>query len=79
LKRLNLGGNELAFVPKVALSSLDMLKKLEIQENRISDITEGDFIGMPKFSTKCNFNPLKPALTFSNSAFCLQNVIMGFV
>jgi hypothetical protein len=47
LKRLNLGGNELQSVPTSALSSFDMLKKLEIQENLISEISEGDFEGMP--------------------------------
>jgi Leucine-rich repeat (LRR) protein len=46
LKRLNLGGNELQSVPTSALSSFDMLKKLEIQENLISEISEGDFEGM---------------------------------
>jgi hypothetical protein len=61
LKRLNLGGNELSSVPKSALSSLDMLKKLEIQENRISEITEGDFEGMSKFSTTCDFKHVKPS------------------
>jgi Leucine rich repeat len=45
LKRLNLGGNELVQVPQKALSLLDMLKKLEIQENKIRKITEGDFAG----------------------------------
>lgn len=45
LKRLNLGGNGLTSVPQKALSILDTLKKLEMQENRISDIKEGDFEG----------------------------------
>lgn len=45
LKRLNLGGNVLTSVPQKALSILDMLKKLEMQENRISEIREGDFEG----------------------------------
>lgn len=45
LKRLNLGGNELTRVPTQALSSLDLLKKLEMQENRITSIQEGDFEG----------------------------------
>lgn len=45
LKRLNLGGNELVTVPQKALALLENLKKLEMQENRISTITEGDFAG----------------------------------
>jgi hypothetical protein len=47
LKRLNLGGNELQSVPTSALSSFDMLKRLEMQENLISEISEGDFEGTP--------------------------------
>ncbi|PSN45765.1 hypothetical protein C0J52_08057 [Blattella germanica] len=47
LKRLNLGGNQLDSVPTEALNTLDMLKKLEIQENTISKITEGDFEDNP--------------------------------
>lgn len=46
LKRLNLGGNELTSVPQKSLSILDMLKKLEIQENKIKVIREGDFEGL---------------------------------
>lgn len=45
LKRLNLGGNELTSVPQKSLGILDMLKKLEIQENKIKIIKEGDFEG----------------------------------
>lgn len=45
LKRLNLGGNELTSVPQKSLAILDMLKKLEIQENKIKVIREGDFEG----------------------------------
>lgn len=45
LKRLNLGGNELTAVPQKALSIFDNLKKLEIQENKIRTIKEGDFEG----------------------------------
>lgn len=45
LKRLNLGGNELTSVPQRALSIFDNLKKLEIQENKIRVIKEGDFEG----------------------------------
>lgn len=45
MKRLNLGGNGLTSIPQRALSILDMLKKLELQENRIQDIREGDFEG----------------------------------
>ena len=45
LKRLNLGGNDLNNVPTAALSSMDMLRKLEIQENQIGEIREGDFEG----------------------------------
>jgi hypothetical protein len=40
-----LGGNELTSVPQKALSILEMLKKLEIQENKIKIIKEGDFAG----------------------------------
>lgn len=64
LKRLNLGGNELTSVPQKALSILDTLKKLEMQENRITKIEEGDFEGIiyihllfGKFGlVKINFN-----------------------
>lgn len=45
LKRLNLGGNELTAVPQKALSLLENLRKLEIQENKIHEIKEGDFEG----------------------------------
>lgn len=45
LKRLNLGGNALTEVPQKALAILDMLKKLEMQENRLTTIREGDFEG----------------------------------
>lgn len=45
LKRLNLGGNELTAVPQKALALLENLKKLEMQENRIASISEGDFAG----------------------------------
>lgn len=45
LKRLNLGGNELTSVPQRSLSIFDNLKKLEIQENKIRSIKEGDFEG----------------------------------
>lgn len=47
LKRLNLGGNRLTKIPQRALSILDMLKKLEMQENGIAEIEEGDFEGTP--------------------------------
>lgn len=49
LKRLNLGGNELTSVPQRALSIFDNLKKLEIQENKIRVIKEGDFEGKHNF------------------------------
>lgn len=49
LKRLNLGGNGLTSIPQRSLSILDTLKKLELQENRISDIREGDFEGKSYF------------------------------
>lgn len=45
LKRLNLGGNELSSVPQKSLGILDTLKKLEIQENKIRVIKDGDFEG----------------------------------
>lgn len=45
LKRLNIGGNELTAVPQKALALLENLKKLEMQENRITSISEGDFAG----------------------------------
>jgi Leucine-rich repeat (LRR) protein len=54
LKRLNLGGNELQSVPTSALSSFDMLKKLEIQENLISEISEGDFQGTCRMELNCD-------------------------
>ena len=49
LRRLNLGGNHLTKVPTQALRTLDMLKKLEMQENRIAAIQEGDFEGTSTF------------------------------
>jgi len=45
IKRLNLGGNDLTNIPQKALSILSTLKKLEIQENKIRTISEGDFEG----------------------------------
>lgn len=53
LKRLNLGGNRLTKIPQKALSILDMLKKLEMQENGISEIQEGDFEGINCKGNKC--------------------------
>lgn len=50
LKRLNLGGNDLTAVPQKALSMLDNLRKLELQENRIKTIKEGDFEGKAALS-----------------------------
>lgn len=41
-----MGGNDLVAVPQRSLAILEMLKKLEIQENRISSISEGDFEGL---------------------------------
>lgn len=43
-----MGGNLLQKVPQQALSILDTLRKLEIQENKIKKITEGDFEGKCK-------------------------------
>lgn len=53
LKRLNLGGNELTSVPQRALSIFDTLKKLEIQENKIRVIKEGDFEGKCISNSSC--------------------------
>lgn len=53
LKRLNLGGNELTSVPQRALSIFDTLKKLEIQENKIRVIKEGDFEGTCISNSSC--------------------------
>lgn len=64
LKRLNLGGNVLTSVPQKALSILDMLKKLEMQENRITEIREGDFEGK---SLNCSFD----SVTFDKQ-FCVD-------
>lgn len=50
LKRLNIGGNELSRVPTEALQTMDNLKKLEIQENKITSINDGDFIGRLKYN-----------------------------
>lgn len=64
LRRLNLGGNHLTKVPTQALRTLDMLKKLEMQENRISAIQEGDFEGtstlISVFSTILQLRPRVP-------------------
>jgi hypothetical protein len=40
-----LGGNDLGSVPTAALSVLENLHKLELPENRITDISDGDFEG----------------------------------
>lgn len=45
LKRLNIGGNDLNRVPTDALTTLESLRKLEIQENQITELREGDFKG----------------------------------
>lgn len=47
-----MGGNRLTKIPQKALSILDMLKKLEMQENGITEIEEGDFEG-----TSCEWFP----------------------
>lgn len=57
LKRLNLGGNELTSVPQRALSIFDNLKKLEIQENKIRVIKEGDFEGKYRTTFAVQFLP----------------------
>lgn len=46
LRRLNIGGNDLTRVPTEALFTMESLRKLEIQENRISDLMESDFRGL---------------------------------
>ncbi|CAG9834830.1 unnamed protein product [Diabrotica balteata] len=69
LKRLNLGANGLTKVPQPSLAILDMLKKLEMQENRISEIKEGDFEGLKNLdSLGLAHNKLKkvPAKVFSH-------------
>jgi hypothetical protein len=43
-----LGGNDLNSVPTAALSILENLHKLELPENRITEISEGDFQGERK-------------------------------
>lgn len=45
LKRLNLGGNGLRQVPQRALATLEVLRKLEMQENELTEIKEADFEG----------------------------------
>ncbi|KAH8396557.1 hypothetical protein KR215_000493 [Drosophila sulfurigaster] len=69
LKRLNLGGNDLANVPQKALSILDNLKKLEIQENKIRTISEGDFEGLQNLDSLIlahNMITTVPANVFSH-------------
>ena len=53
-----MGGNGLTEVPQKALSILDTLKKLEMQENRLTDIREGDFEGEKAFMifATCSLN-----------------------
>lgn len=48
-----MGGNRLTKIPQKALSILDMLKKLEMQENGITEIEEGDFEGTSCKSFPC--------------------------
>lgn len=72
LKRLNLGGNELTRIPTQALSSLELLKKLELQENRISTIKAGDFEGKinnPFYFTRRVFSNVP---VFANPFFAEQ-------
>lgn len=69
LRRLNLGGNHLTAIPQRALSIFDTLKKLEVQENQIDIITEGDFEGLRNLdSLILAHNKLKeiPANVFSH-------------
>lgn len=54
-------------MPTASLSSLAILKKLEIQENKITNIEEGDFKGLTNLeSLVLNHNHLReiPARTF---------------
>lgn len=75
LKRLNLGGNELTAVPQKALSILDNLKKLEIQENKIKIIREGDFAGIYKnLNSKTFIYNYSLSLALSLSFTGLQNL-----
>lgn len=72
LKRLNLGGNELTSVPQRALSIFDALRKLEIQENKIRIIKEGDFEGIILLSyddilnASSNNNVIRTSLSFQD-------------
>lgn len=69
MKRLNLGGNVLTSVPQRSLSIFDNLKKLELQENKIRVIKEGDFEG------KNNLFDQSIEVYFDNklSDFCLYS------
>lgn len=60
LKRLNLGGNELTSVPQKSIGILDFLRKLEIQENKIRTINDGDFEG----TTYLNYSIIKKYVLF---------------
>lgn len=64
-----MGGNHLSAIPQRALAIFDTLKKLEVQENRIEIITEGDFEGLRNLdSLILAHNKLKqiPANVFSH-------------
>lgn len=74
LKRLNLGGNDLTAVPQKALALLENLKKLEMQENRIATITEGDFAGI--YFSRCLF--FVWTNLFCRVSFCLVDVVWLF-
>lgn len=66
---MNLGGNHLTQIPQRALSIFDTLKKLEVQENLIESISEGDFEGLRNLdSLILAHNKLKeiPANVFSH-------------
>ncbi|KAJ8981992.1 hypothetical protein NQ317_013644 [Molorchus minor] len=52
LRRLNLGGNKLTSIPQKALAILENLKKLEMQENSIKKIEEGDFAVLYKYASE---------------------------
>lgn len=69
LKRLNLGGNELTSVPQKSLGILDTLKKLEIQENKIRVIKDGDFEGKTNKHSILTVNCISPILHLFNIHF----------
>lgn len=76
---MNIGGNELSRVPTEALRTMDNLKKLEIQENKITAISEGDFIGTYSLDYKSLFIQTNIKSTYPAFKYLLVHLVLKWI